>query len=86
MGDSIRPNSVRIDELRIGRLLTKTELARLARISPVTMSRVSQGQPVALRTLRRLADALTVEPSEIVESPEKAGRASERGPVAAGAA
>ena len=58
---------LKLKELRTGRFLTQRELARQAGISQVTIVRLEQGkQEPTFSTIRKLAAALGVEPSELV--------------------
>lgn len=50
------------------RLLTQRDLAAKAGVSPTTVVRIETDQSDAeLRTVRKLADALGVEPEELME-------------------
>lgn len=55
--------------LRRARLLTSQDLAALASVSMVTVWRIEAGHTRGpqVRTMRRIADALGVTPSEIAE-------------------
>ena len=57
----------RIAELRENQLLRQTELAEKAGISPSTLSQIESGRVSNphIGTLRKIARALNVEPSEI---------------------
>lgn len=45
-------------EIREGRLMSKTELARLAGISAVTIDRIERGEPCRMETMRKIILAL----------------------------
>ncbi len=49
-------NNVR--EIREGRLMSKTELARLSAISAVTIDRIERGEPCRMETMRKIILAL----------------------------
>jgi transcriptional regulator with XRE-family HTH domain len=49
-------NNVR--EIREGRLMSKTELARLAGVSAVTIDRIERGEPCRMETMRKILLAL----------------------------
>ena len=76
------PHMLRIDgpkvrEARLRRLLTIEELSRLARLnqSHLGMIERSRGRKVQIRTVRKLAKALEVDPDEILSpaSPDGIG-------------
>jgi DNA-binding XRE family transcriptional regulator len=48
----------RLRELRLGRMMSKAELARKAGLSPITISRIEEGQPARLETKRKILEAL----------------------------
>ena len=61
------PVKLRLRELRESRFLTQEELAKAAGITVITVSRIERGVAEArLRTVRKLAAALGVEPAELV--------------------
>ena len=66
MGDRILLNMRLIDRLRISRALTRTGLAHLCGFGSDTRTLVSRGGPVSVRTLRRLAQGLGVEPAVLI--------------------
>jgi DNA-binding XRE family transcriptional regulator len=49
-------NNVR--EIREGRMMSKTELARLAGVSAVTIDRIERGEPRRMETMRKIILAL----------------------------
>ena len=49
-------NSLR--QIREDRMLSKSELARLAGISPVTIDRIERGEPCRMETKRKVLSAL----------------------------
>jgi transcriptional regulator with XRE-family HTH domain len=58
----------RLRELRLERMLSQTELAKIASTTQATISNFEGGQRTAQpRTVRKLADALGVEPRELIE-------------------
>ena len=55
-----------LKELRKKNALSQRELAQLTRLSPPTITRLEQGKHKPLpRTIRKLAKALKVQPSDI---------------------
>jgi transcriptional regulator with XRE-family HTH domain len=59
---------LRLKEIRESRLLTQAQLARQARVSRVTISRLEQGiQEAGFNTIHRLARALAIQPAELLE-------------------
>jgi DNA-binding XRE family transcriptional regulator len=56
------PNNVR--ELREEQLLTKAELARMAGISPLTVSRIEAGLDCRMDTKRKIILALGLQPAD----------------------
>jgi transcriptional regulator with XRE-family HTH domain len=61
-------------QVRIARLLTQKELAAAAGVSFTTVSRLERGDvPAELRTVRKLAAALGVEPAALGVGPAAAG-------------
>lgn len=55
-------NSVK--KLREARMLSKSELARLAGISPLTLDRIEKGKPCRVTTQRRILLALGLKISQ----------------------
>jgi transcriptional regulator with XRE-family HTH domain len=53
--------------VRERRLLTQVELAEKAGVSRVAISRIESGGHARISTVRRLAEALNVEPEELIE-------------------
>lgn len=51
------------------KLLTIRALAAASGVSPNTIFRIEHGKPAELRTIRKLAGALEVEPAELMEEP-----------------
>jgi transcriptional regulator with XRE-family HTH domain len=51
------------------RLLTQERLAARAGVSAVSLYRAERGDAVSFATAQKLADALGVEPRELIESP-----------------
>lgn len=59
---------LRLQEIREFRLLTQVQLARQARISRITISRIEHGvQEASFNTIQKLAKALSVQPNELLE-------------------
>jgi transcriptional regulator with XRE-family HTH domain len=57
----------RLRELRVGRMLSQSELAKLAGTTQATISGFERSKRTAQpKTVRKLADALGVEPRELV--------------------
>jgi transcriptional regulator with XRE-family HTH domain len=58
----------RLRALRMERMISQTELAAMAKTTQATISLFERGQRTAQpRTVRKLADALGVEPRELIE-------------------
>ncbi len=61
-------NGDKLRELRDERFLSHRELAKLAGVSPTTVLNLEAGKSEAQRrTVRKLAEALDVEPRELLE-------------------
>jgi DNA-binding XRE family transcriptional regulator len=54
---------------RIARALTQEELAERAGLNRVTVGRLETGTPARLSTVRRLAEALGIDPAELMHPP-----------------
>lgn len=54
----------RVMEMREARLMSKAELARKAEVSPLTISRIEQGCPCRVDTMRKIILALGLELSD----------------------
>ena len=52
------------------RLVSQSDLAIAARISVATISRIEQGNDAAMGTIRKIADALDVQPADLMEKSE----------------
>lgn len=63
---ALRVNAETLRTLRLGQALTQLDLARRAGVARVTVSRLEQGAPASCYSVRKLADALGVEPAAIV--------------------
>lgn len=62
------PRLIRLRELRLRAALTQADLAEVAKVSRTTIVRLEAGDPNVLpTTLRRLAKALRVKPTELWE-------------------
>ncbi len=59
----------KLRRLREARFISQRDLARLAGVSPTTVMQLETGQNPnpRLSTIRKLAEALVVDPSELVE-------------------
>lgn len=66
----MRISGARVRELRELRMLSQQELAEAAGTSEFTVQRVERGGGVRPSTGRRLAEALSVEPGELLEDPK----------------
>jgi transcriptional regulator with XRE-family HTH domain len=76
-------NGERLRELRLQRMLSQSELAKMARTTQATISGFERSRRTAQpKTVRKLADALGVEPRELVaatqEEEEEVGEAPSR--------
>jgi transcriptional regulator with XRE-family HTH domain len=72
--DGMPVDSVAIPGLkaaRVRKLLTQGQLAEQAGLGRSTLARIEAGAPAALRTVRRLADALGVDPAVLMGEPTK---------------
>jgi transcriptional regulator with XRE-family HTH domain len=59
---------IRLREVRERRLLTQAELAERAGLTEATVNRIERGiHEPRISTVRRLAEALKVEPEELIE-------------------
>jgi DNA-binding XRE family transcriptional regulator len=47
-----------VKEIREGRMMSKTELARLAGVSAATIDRIERGEPCRMETMRKIILAL----------------------------
>jgi DNA-binding XRE family transcriptional regulator len=56
MGQEMRKNSIK--EIRESLMVSKVELAKIANISPNTISRIEQGLPCRMETKRKIITAL----------------------------
>ena len=54
----------RLKETRESMLMSKTELARQANLSPITVSRIEKGMPCRLDTKRKILLALGLQPAD----------------------
>ena len=62
----------RLQELRRRRVMSISDLSEVSGVHRNTIHRIEQGKPAYTTTIRKLAKALKVEPSELVE-PERQG-------------
>jgi len=59
---------IRLREARLRKVLTQEELAQRSGVAEATISRIESGQQEArISTVRKLAAALGIEPSELVD-------------------
>jgi len=66
--EQFMPRLIRLRELRLRRALTQADLAELAGVARTTIVRLEKGDPNVLpTTLRRLAKALRVKPTDLWE-------------------
>ena len=63
---SIRVDVEKLLELRVNQGLTQRDLARKAGISNATLSKIEHGRNTRPPTLKKLADALGVEPVDLL--------------------
>ena len=62
---------IRLKELRESKFLTQRELAAKAGVGEATVVRIERGQQTpTFRTIKRLAAALDLDPSELVQHGE----------------
>jgi transcriptional regulator with XRE-family HTH domain len=55
----------RLREVRQARFLSQEALAEKAKVSHFTVRRIEQGSPARYQTIRKLAEALDVDPAEL---------------------
>ena len=68
MGKSIGINERRLQELRVERALTLRELGERCSVAYDTINKLELGRrPAHASTIRKLADALGVEPKELMK-------------------
>ncbi len=84
--NSVTLHRERVERLRRQKLMTVSELAARVGCSGRTIWAARTGRPVSFAIARAIAGALGVRASEIVQSLEEVGGASERETVAVGAA
>jgi len=56
----------RLREWRESRMLSQRMLASRAKVSPATVVRAEKGEPVQFQTAQDIAQALDIEPAELV--------------------
>jgi transcriptional regulator with XRE-family HTH domain len=74
-------NGVPVPGLKVARLrkaLTQAQLAHEAAVALSTVARLETGWPAAPGTIRKLADALDVEPEELIDAEYGEARVAER--------
>ena len=62
----VKANGTKINLLMAKQMLSYTELAKLAKMSITTIRGAAEGATINHRTLGKLANALSVEPEEII--------------------
>ena len=68
MGKSISINGMRLQELRVEQALSLRALAERSRVTYDTINKLELGRrPAHASTIRKLADALGVEPRELMK-------------------
>jgi transcriptional regulator with XRE-family HTH domain len=71
MGKSIGINGKRLQELRVERALSLRALGERSGVAYDTVNKLELGRrPAHASTIRRLADALGVEPNELIKKEE----------------
>jgi transcriptional regulator with XRE-family HTH domain len=63
-----------LKRVRLERFLSQQNLADEAGVTEATVNRIEHGQPARLSTIRKLAAALKVEPSELIKGESSEGR------------
>lgn len=72
MGIPMLPNLPRLKAVRLAKMLSQEELAKKAGISRVAITRLETGKVDArFQTVRKLAAALGVEPTELTAEAER---------------
>jgi transcriptional regulator with XRE-family HTH domain len=59
------PRLPNLERVRLARAYSQADLARTAGVSDRTIRHAERGRSVSLRTLRKLAEVLRVEPTEL---------------------
>jgi transcriptional regulator with XRE-family HTH domain len=68
MMEAVATTGEKLKRLRLGRALTQVELAERAGVSPSTIVLIERGQATPQpSTRRKLSEALSVDPSELLE-------------------
>jgi len=63
---------IRLKQLRESRFLTQRELASKAHVGVATIVRIEKGQQIpTFQTIKRLAAALAVDPSELAQNDDQ---------------
>ena len=71
MGKSIKINGKRVQELRVEQALSLRALGERSGVTYDTINKLELGRrPAHASTIRRLADALGVEPKELIKGDE----------------
>ena len=71
MGKSLQVNGKRLRQLRVEQSLTLRDLGEMSGVSYDTINKLELGRrPAHASTIRRLADALDVEPRELMKREE----------------
>lgn len=64
---SVKATSNNVRKLRMERMMSKAELARIAGLSTLTIDRVEKGMPCRMDTKRKILEALGLTPSDRVK-------------------
>ena len=71
MGKSLKVNGGRLRQLRVEQALTLRDLGEMSGVAYDTINKLELGRrPAHASTIRRLADALNVEPRELMKKEE----------------
>ena len=71
MGKSLQVNGKRLRQLRVEQALTLRDLGEMSGVAYDTINKLELGRrPAHASTIRRLADALNVEPRELMKREE----------------
>ena len=72
MYGSVCINGARLRQLRVQRAISQEDLGRMTSIAQSTISNLeASNRPARLSTIRKLAQALEVEPSELMKEEEE---------------
>lgn len=66
---------IQLREWRLAKVMTQEELAQTSGVTEATISRIETGQHEArISTVKKLAQALDIEPQQLIAGPESAER------------